>query len=177
MNPELILNQQVSQFFVTATNTVIPVSNVLFESFYENVVEIATSLYQYLFILIQTFSFIVKEAINEININLTFTEKVLLALFLYNFVAVLLAEVGSVEKHHKLNAELVLTQTRLDATQTRLEATEKELQQIKKADKQREVWEEFWTEEIRKQDRMTNLKIVKAESQIKKLKKELNQYI
>jgi hypothetical protein len=102
MNPELLLNQYIAPMYISTTNTVVPIANITLNPFYENVVEFGTFAWQTISVFVYTFAFIAKEAFIEIDNNLSYTEKILLMLSLYNFIVFSISEIGWQNEQQKL---------------------------------------------------------------------------
>lgn len=152
MNPELLLNHYIAPVYISTTNMVVPLS---FNSFYNNVVEFGTYAWQAFAIFAHTISFIAKESFVAVNENLSFTEKILLILCLYNFIAFSASEIGSLNEQQKL--------------QEKLAVTEKEINSLKKIVIVRDSCEHMWSEEIQ-QMRKEN------DNRVSYFEKELNNY-
>lgn len=135
MNPELLLNQYITPMYISTTNMVVPIANITLNSFYENVVEFATFAWQTISVIVYTFAFIVKEAFIAINNNLSSTEKILLVMCLYNFIAQIVSESSSIDKQVKI--------------EEKFESTEKQMNYLRTSERMRENWEQMWAEEIR----------------------------
>ncbi len=135
MNPELLLNQYIAPMYISTTNMVVPIANLTLNPLYENVVEFATAVWEVVSVFVYTFAFIAKEAFIAINNNLSSTEKILLAMCVYNFIAQIVSESSSVDKQLKL--------------QEKFESTEKQMNYLRTSERMRENWEQMWAEEIR----------------------------
>jgi len=178
MNPELILNPYITPIYVTATNTVIPLATISFNSIYNDVAEFMTYTFEVLSVITATFMFIAKEALIAINNNLSIVEKFLLGLCVFNFITLILIEnTYSESKQHKETREI-------------LEAHEINLHQIRKQERMREDWEQLWAEEIKiyhkemtkkMEEYQRNMeeyerKFKTMENKIKKMKKDMDEY-
>jgi len=189
MNPELF-NYYITPVYVTATNMVTPITNIQFNSLYTNVLEFVVFIWQTVTIFVYTFAFVAKESINAIDNNLSNTEKILLALCLYNFIAHIISDVDLIEKQFKL--------------QEKLESTEKQINYLRSTERTHDNREQMWVQEIRNmhnendkkfKDIEKNLNIQKKfvdaktknekeiiknvselSKEIKRIKKELNKY-
>jgi hypothetical protein len=155
MNPELFMTQFMTPMYISTTNVVAPIANITTDLFYNNVVDFGTFAWETIGVFVYTFAFIMKEAITAINNNLSFTEKILLALCLYNFISQSVSEIVLIDKELKLKAKL--------------ETTEKQLSYLKSSEKMREISEHTWAEEIR------NIRDENAK-QIKDFEKDMSIY-
>lgn len=135
MNPELLFNQYIMPIYISATNMVCPLVEIKFDFFYNYLVQFATFVWQNINIIGYTISFIMKEAYMTINNNLSFTEKFLIIICLYNFIAFLASEIDSLNVYQNL--------------QEKLASAEEELKILKTREKMRENWEHIWTSEIK----------------------------
>jgi hypothetical protein len=160
MNSELFMTQYMTPIYISTTNMVMPIANITTDVFYTNVVEFATFAWQTATIIIYTFAFVVKEALIALNNNLSFTEKILLVLCIYNFISQLVLEFGSIDKQLKL--------------QDKLETTEKHLIYLKSSEKMRENWEQMWAEEIRNMHNENDTKFKNIEKEMSIYKEALD---
>ncbi len=173
MNPELILrnamnacfdNQTFTSFYMMNSDITLPIADFTFMSFYNIIVDFAAVVYNILSIFIHTFIFIAKEAIQSINTQLSFTEKILLCICLYNFIALSISEICMIHKNQEIQE-----------IQEKLEFAEKELVYLKKAEKMRENWEQM-AHEFRNINAYYNKKIIEMEKQMNKMKKNIDKY-
>jgi hypothetical protein len=161
MTPELFMTQYMTPIYISTTNMVAPITNIALVTAYENVVEFAAFAWQTISVFVYTFAFITKEAITAINNNLTFTEKMLLALCLYNFVSQSLSEIGSIDKELKV--------------QEKFETTEKQMNSLRTSERMRENWEQLWVEEIRNMHNENNKKFKDNEKEMSMYKEALDE--
>jgi hypothetical protein len=161
MNPELFMNQYMTPIYISTTNMVAPIANIPLVSLYENVVEFATFAWQTIAIIAYTFAFIAKEALIALNNYLSFTEKILLALCIYNFISQLVLEFGSIDKQLKL--------------QEKFETTEKQMNCLRTSESMRENWEQMWAEEIRNMHNENDKKFKDIEKEMSMYKEALDE--
>jgi hypothetical protein len=161
MNPELFMNQYMTPIYISTTNMVAPIANIPLVSLYENVVEFATFAWQTIAIIAYTFAFIAKEALIALNNYLSFTEKILLALCIYNFISQLVLEFGSIDKQLKL--------------QEKFETTEKQMNCLRTSERMRENWEQMWAEEIRNMHNENDKKFKDIEKEMSMYKEALDE--
>lgn len=134
MNPELLLKHYIAPMYISTTNMVVPIAKLTFNSLYDNVVEFGTFAWQTLAIFVHTFVFIAKEAFEALNNNLSFTEKILLILCLYNFIAFSVSEIGWLNEQQKL--------------QEKIEKMEKDVNSLRKSNSIRDSCDQVLGEEI-----------------------------
>ena len=158
MNPELFMTQYMTPIYISATNMIAPITIV---SVYENVVEFANFAWQFITVFVYTFAFIANEAIVAINNNLSFTEKMLLALCLYNFINQTVSEIGSIDKQLKV--------------QEKFKTTEKQMNSLRTSERMRENWEQMWAEEIRNMHNENNKKFKDNEKAMSMYKEALDE--
>lgn len=117
--------------YIASTNMVVPIANIT----------------------VMPFLYMAKEAILAVESNLTFVEKILLCLCLYNLIMLFVSEIDALHERQR--------------TQERLERIEKDVAYIKKTNLIRDHCEYMWSEEI-KQVRIEQAKI------IREIEQELN---
>ena len=161
MNSELFMTQYMTPIYISATNMVTPIAIVSFDTLYTNVVEFATFAWQTIAVFAYTFAFIAKEAIIAINNNLSYTEKMLLAFCLYNFISQSVSEIGSIDKQLKL--------------QEKFETTEKQMNYLRTSERMRENWEQMWAEEIRNMHNENDKKFKDIEKEMSMYKEALDE--
>lgn len=160
MNPELLLNHYIAPVYISTTNMVVPITNLTLNSIYDIVVEFATFAWQTLAVFVHTFAFIVKEAFIVINENLSSTEKIVLAVCVYNFIAQIISESSSADKHLQL--------------QEKFESTDKQLNYLRTSERMRENWEQMWAEEIRNMHNENDKKFKEIEKYMSVLDEQTN---
>ena len=160
MNPELLLNHYIAPMYISTTNMVVPIANLTLNSIYDIVVEFATFAWQTLAVFVHTFAFIVKEAFIVINENLSSTEKIVLAVCVYNFIAQIISESSSADKHLQL--------------QEKFESTDKQLNYLRTSERMRENWEQMWVEEIRNTHNENDKKFKEIEKYMSVLDEQTN---
>lgn len=106
MNPELLLNHYIAPVYINTANMVVPIANIAFDSLYNSVVDFAAFAWQTITIIVCTFDFIIKEAIIALNTNLSFTEKILLSLCLYNLIASFVNEIDKMNQNNTTQDKL-----------------------------------------------------------------------
>ena len=99
MNPEVLFNDYNGPFYISIGNMVTPLTDIALEPIYTNVVDFAMYSSEQFTIFANALLY---ESVNFINHNLSFTEKLLLALCLYNFIVYSLTEINLMDKHQKL---------------------------------------------------------------------------
>jgi hypothetical protein len=199
MTPELF-TQYITPMYISTTNAMTPIADISFNQVKEFAglcYDFGTFVWQTIIVFGHTLAFIIKEAVVAVDANLSFTEKMLLSLCLYNFIA---SFVNEIDKMHQNNI-----------TQDRLEKIEKYVKFLKKAVTIRDNCETMWSEEIKtirnehsnkmqelekelsmykeKVDEQTNIinehqtneqkifqKISQVNKELRKLKKEMEQY-
>lgn len=170
MSPELMLraaintcfdNEYISPIYMTNSDIALPFADLTLTSFYNIIVEFAAVLYNIAMICMHTFVFIAKEATHSINTQLSFTEKILLCICLYNFIVLSVYEICMMQKNQEI--------------QDKLESAEKELTYLKKAEKTRENWEQL-AQHVRNMHIEYNKKMTEMEKQMNKMKKSINKY-
>jgi hypothetical protein len=168
MNTDLIMNYlqletiQPYKIYIDTSNVILPIVHISMNSLYNNMVEFATNIIKFVIISFNTISFIAKQSIIEIENNMTMSEKILLGLCIYNLLTI-------IYQNYKLNYEV-------KNLNYQVEKLEKNLIYIKKAEGMREDWEQTWAEEIRHYYNEHNNKYTELNKQIKKMKKQINQY-
>jgi len=135
MNSELFINQYITPIYVSATNMVVPIANIEFDTIYYNVVEFSALAWQTISVFVYTFAFIMKEVFVTIENNLSSTEKILLALCFYNFISLVVSESSSTYKLVKLKEQI--------------ESTEKQMNYLRTSERMRENYEQILAEDIR----------------------------
>ena len=153
MNSELFMKTPV---YISTTNMVAPIVNITFVPLYTNVVDLATFIWQIVSVFIHTFTFIAKESIVAIETNLSFAEKLLLCLCLYNLIASFVHDIDKLNENQKVQEKL-----------ERLEKMEKDVKFLKKSVIIRDSCESMWSEEIQ------NIRKEQADT-IKEIERELS---
>jgi hypothetical protein len=199
MTPELF-TQYISPIYISTSNMMTPIADISFnqvQDFAGLCYDFGTFVWKTIIVLGHTLAFIIKEAVVAVDANLSFTEKMLLSLCLYNLIA---SFVNEIDKMHQNNI-----------TQDRLEKIEKYVKFLKKSVTIRDNCETMWSEEINtvrnencnkmqelekelsmykeKVDEQTNIinehqtneqkifqKISQVNKELRKLKKEMEQY-
>lgn len=103
MNPELFVNQYMSPAYISTTNMMIPFSTIQITPIYNNVVDYATLAWQMVSVFVNTIAFIAKE---EIDTNLSFVEKILLCLCLYNLIALFVKDIDKLNENQRIQEKL-----------------------------------------------------------------------
>lgn len=134
MNLEL-LTRNITTFYISATNTVVPVANITLNLFYNYIVEFVDYAWQTFVIFAHTFVFIENEVFRIIHTYLTFTEKILLVLCFCNFIAFFVSGIETLIQEIKFKHKI--------------EEMEKQISYLKKSEKMRETCEQLQIEEIR----------------------------
>lgn len=173
MNTELILNPHIAPVYVIVTNMVIPLTQISFEDIYpwfeyiyNNLVEYITTAKNFITIISYTSYFIIKQFVLEIYNIMTYADKIILALSVYNLIIF-------IYKIYKLNNEL---NYKLFVMKEEIENLEKNIIYLKKADRMREDWEQLWGEEVKYCYNEHNNKYKELVKDIKKIKKQLIEY-
>lgn len=162
MNLEL-LTQNITTFYITATNTVVPVAYITLNYIYSYILEFVDYAWQTFVISAHTFVFIENEAFRIIHTYLTFTEKILLVLCVCNFIAFFVSGIESLIEQNK--------------NKDKIEAMEKQINYLKSSEKMREKYEQMWTEEIRSMINENNKTIKDTKKKISKCEEELDEQI
>jgi len=174
MNTELIMNSYTTPVYVTTTNMVVPIVSISLTSL-DRLLSVALPR---LFIIVgnfvaimqshaniwaSTIYFILEQLIIEISNVMTNVDKVLLVFSIYNIVMF-------AYKNYKLNIEV--KNLKLD-----VEQLEKNISYLKKAEGMRENLQQIWSEEVRQYYNEHNNKYKEVNRNLKKIKKEMNEYI
>lgn len=144
MNPELFMfitdtniteNEFSNPIYINDDNMVLPLTNIMLNSFYLYIIELASFIYQLILVLIHIFIFIIKEARITININLSFIEQILLCLCLCNLIILYLFNRNKVNKNKEIKEKI--------------EKLEQDIKFIKKTIFIRNSCEYIWSDEIK----------------------------
>lgn len=160
MNLEL-LTQNITTFYITATNTVVPVAYITLNSIYSYILEFVDYAWQTFVISAHTFVFIENEAFRIIHTYLTFTEKILLVLCVCNFIAFFVSGIESLIEQNK--------------NKDKIEAMEKQINYLKSSEKMRETCEQLQTEEFRNMINENNKKFKDIKKILSKYNEELDE--
>lgn len=145
MNPGLFLKTPI---YISSENMVVPINSINQHSIYilfTNICEIFTTIFQ-------TFAFIMNNALIALNENLTFTEKILLALILYNFISQSLTEIENINREIKIREKF--------------KSIEIQINNLKKFDTICESWQEVFGEELKHFDKKLNINFVRVDQDI-----------
>lgn len=156
MNPELLLNHNTSPVYISTTNMMVPLSNITVKICYDYVVDFTSFAWQFVSIMAQTFALIMKEAIVAVDKNLTFVEKMLLCLCLYNLIASFVNDIDKLNENQRIQEKL-----------EKIEKMEKDIKFLKKSVIIRDSCESMWSEEIQ------NIRKEQADT-IKEIERELS---
>ena len=137
MNSELFMNQYITPAYISTTNMVVPIANITFIPLYTDVVYFATFAWQFVSIFAHTFAFIMNESFVAIETNLSFAEKMLLCLCLYNLIALFVNDIDKLNENQRIQEKL-----------EKLEKMEKDVKFLKKSVILRDSCEHMWSEEI-----------------------------
>ena len=174
MNTELIMNSYTTPVYVTTTNMVVPIVSISLTSL-DRLLSVALPrlfiivgnfvaiMQSHANILASTIYFILEQLIIEISNVMTNVDKVLLVFSIYNIVMF-------AYKNYKLNIEV--KNLKLD-----VEQLEKNISYLKKAEGMRENLQQIWSEEVRHYYNEHNNKYKEVNRNLKKIKKEMNEYI
>ncbi len=151
MNLELFMN---TPAYISTTNMVVPIANMTFIPLYTNVVNLTTFAWQFVSVFTHTFTFIAKEAIVAVETNLSFAEKMLLCLCLYNLIASFVHDIDKLNENQRVQEKL-----------ERLEKMEKDVKFLKKSVIIRDSCEGMWAEEIQniRKEQANTIKAIERE--------------
>jgi hypothetical protein len=153
MNLELFMK---TPAYISTTNMVAPIANITFIPLYTDVVDLAAFAWQLVSVFIHTFTFIAKEAVVAVETNLSFAEKMLLCLCLYNLIASFVHDIEKMNENKRF-------QEKMD----RLQKMENDVKFLKKSVIIRNSCEGMWAEEIQ------NIRKEQADT-IKEIERELS---
>lgn len=137
MYPELLMNHYIAPVYINTANMVVPIANITYISIYTVVADLADFVWQFVSVFIHTFTFMMKEAVVAVETNLSFAEKVLLCLCLYNLIASFVHDIDKLNENQRVQEKL-----------ERLEKMEKDVKFLKKSVIVRDSCQIMWTEEI-----------------------------
>jgi hypothetical protein len=168
MNPELFMNQYMTPMYISTSNMITPIAHISLASIhgfagicYNAVVNFNNFAWQTTSVFVYTFVFMVKEAISAVDENLSFAEKILLCVSLYNLIALFVNEIDKMHQNNRM--------------QDKLEKMEKQVKFLKKTVTIREHSTHIWSEEIKAIRNENIAKIEFLEKELSNCKEKLEE--